>query len=74
MGGFATLLDKRYAAALDPTGQAFLAHLLEGAQRMQRMVDDLLVYSRAGRAVARAELVALDRLVVDVTAELAPGR
>lgn len=71
MGGFATLMNTRYAATLDPSGQAFLAHLLDGAQRMQVMVDDLLSYSRAGRTVAHPGVVDLSGLVAEVTAELA---
>ena len=72
MGGFAALLDRRYASALDAPGQAFLTHLLEGAQRMQRMVDDLLVYSRAGQEIMHPEPVDVAQLAVDVMAELAP--
>lgn len=71
MGGFATLLNQRYAAALDPSGRAFLAHLLDGAQRMQTMVEDLLTYSRAGRVAAQPEVLDLGQLVAEVTTELA---
>jgi len=73
MGGFATLLNKRYPAVLDASGQAFLAHLVDGARRMQTMVDDLLSYSRAGRAVAHPELIDLAQLVAEVIAEVPPA-
>lgn len=72
MGGFAALLEQRHAADLDASGHEFLAHLVQGARRMQAMVDDLLVFSRAGRAVAHLEQVDVAGLVVDVIADLAP--
>jgi light-regulated signal transduction histidine kinase (bacteriophytochrome) len=43
---FGRLIDKRYAADLPEEGREFFHFILDGAQRMDRMVRDLLNYSR----------------------------
>lgn len=67
---FANLLNSRYAEQLDAKGQDFLRRVVRGGDRMQRLIDDILVLSRAQRmivpstTVAGAAIVheALDRL------------
>lgn len=46
MTGFVQLLEKRYASALDERGLGYLAHVVDGAARMRRLIEDLLEYSR----------------------------
>jgi len=43
------LLERRYADRLDGDGREFLAFAKDGAQRMDRLILDLLEYSRVGR-------------------------
>ena len=50
IGGFVELLGKHYAGALDEDGRRFIANALGGVERMQELIDDLLAYSRLGRA------------------------
>jgi len=45
---FMQLLTKRYAGQLDAEGNEFVSYALEGTQRMQQLIQDLLTYSRAG--------------------------
>lgn len=70
MSGFATLLRNGSAGELDSGGQAFLTHIVDGARRMQAMIDDLLGYSRAGRCEPRADLIDLNDVVAAVFADL----
>lgn len=49
IGGFIGLLDKRYGAQLDAEGREFLRYAVDGAQRMHRLIEDILQYARAGR-------------------------
>lgn len=44
--GCLQLLEIRYADQLDARGEEFIFHAVDGARRMQRLIDDLLVYSR----------------------------
>jgi signal transduction histidine kinase len=48
--GFSKLLESSYANVLDDSGKVFLGQITSATARMQGMVDDLLNYSRAGRA------------------------
>jgi signal transduction histidine kinase len=63
MSGFATLLQGRSAEQLDSSGKLFLEHIVCGAQRLQAMIDDLLVFSRAGQSRAEAEIVDVQQCV-----------
>ncbi|MCA1974242.1 MAG: PAS-domain containing protein, partial [Caenispirillum sp.] len=44
------LLERRYRGRIDPTADEFIRHAVEGAARMQRLIQDLLEYSRIGRS------------------------
>lgn len=43
---FAGLLQKRYGERLDARGHTYLSHIVQGGERMKRLVDDLLAFSR----------------------------
>jgi signal transduction histidine kinase len=70
--GFADMLKKRAGDSLDATGQRFLQTISESAKRMGTLIDDLLVFSRMGRAEMRQRPVALAGLVEEARAELQP--
>ena len=48
IGGFSGLLARRYRGKLDQEAEEYLSFLTEAATRMQRMIVDLLDYSRLG--------------------------
>jgi PAS domain S-box-containing protein len=48
VGGYVTLLQKRAGSTLDERGQEYVAGALEGALRMERLIRDLLTFSRVG--------------------------
>jgi light-regulated signal transduction histidine kinase (bacteriophytochrome) len=48
--GFLGLLSRRHGPELDADGQRYVRRSIEGAERMRHLIDDLLAYSRAGRA------------------------
>lgn len=49
VGSFVGLLSRRYGPQLDDGGRELLAFAEDGAKRMDRMILDLLEYSRVGR-------------------------
>jgi light-regulated signal transduction histidine kinase (bacteriophytochrome) len=70
MNGFADLLQKHAASALDDKGRRYLQTISESAKQMGTLVDDLLDFSRVGRAELRQAAVNLNQLVNDVLEEL----
>jgi PAS domain S-box-containing protein len=67
--GFANLLGKHVGAALDDKGRRFLTTISDSAKKMGQLIDDLLVFSRMGRARLAVLPVDQDALVADVIRE-----
>jgi signal transduction histidine kinase len=70
VAGFASLLEKRAGDGLDPEGRRHLRTIVEAAARMGRLVDDLLEFSRMGRADMVRKTVNLNDVVQDVLREV----
>jgi PAS domain S-box-containing protein len=49
IAGLAQLLEFRYQGQLDDKANEYIDHIVEGTQRMQTLINDLLAYSRVGR-------------------------
>lgn len=48
VGSYMGLLARRYQGKLDETAEKYMAFAIDGANRMQALIQDLLLYSRAG--------------------------
>src|SRR6185312_11133328 len=73
VSGFVSLLGRRYAERLDDEAHEIIGYAIDGVQRMQAMIDDLLLYSRAGTADMHREDVAARELVEAALRDLAPA-
>ncbi|MFF2959134.1 ATP-binding protein [Streptomyces sp. NPDC057963] len=71
VASFCGLLEKRYGAQLDDRARQYIDHAVDGAGRMQVLIDDLLTLSRMGRVHDRWKQVDLDRSLDRALANLA---
>ena len=67
---FCQLLQRRYGGQLDARADEYIAFAVDGATRMQVLINDLLAFSRVGRSTTAFVPVDLGRLVVQATADL----
>ncbi len=66
VNAYSQLIERRAGHLLPAREHEFLGFVLDGAERMQTMLDDLLDYSRLGRERASEEAVDLNRTLVIV--------
>jgi signal transduction histidine kinase len=70
MVGYSELLQKQASSLLDEKSQRFIRTILESAKKMGNLIDDLLAFSRIGRAETKETRVDLKQLVEEVVAEI----
>jgi PAS domain S-box-containing protein len=72
LSGFARLLKESAAESLDEKSMRYVQNIDEAAGLMGRLIDDLLAFSRTGRAEMARSRVSFDQLVSDVLESLQP--
>jgi signal transduction histidine kinase len=72
MLGFTELLQKHAQPNLDDKSRRYLSTILNAARKMGALIDDLLAFSRIGRAESQEGTVNLGPLVQDVIDEMRP--
>jgi PAS domain S-box-containing protein len=70
--GFSRMIEEEQAARLDEEGRRLLGVVRNNARRMGQLIDDLLVFSRAGRQDLRRSRVETGALVRSVLTEILP--
>ncbi|HEX3826701.1 MAG TPA: ATP-binding protein [Sporichthyaceae bacterium] len=84
VASFCQLLQKRYAGQLDERADQYIEFAVDGARRMQQLINDLLAFSRVGRAArptspvdtavaARHAMSALDEALTETGAQVELG-
>jgi signal transduction histidine kinase len=71
--GFSEVLARHAGPSLDDTGKGYLERIQVAVSRMDRLIEDLLAFSRAGRSEMSPESVDLASLVRQVVADLSEG-
>jgi signal transduction histidine kinase len=69
VASFCQLLQRRYSGQLDERADQYIGFAVDGAQRMQRLINDLLAFSRIGRLTAGFTDVDLNKVVLDASAQ-----
>jgi PAS domain S-box-containing protein len=70
MSGFTELLQKNAAAVLNEKSRRYVGMIMESAKRMGNLIDDLLAFSRIGRAETHKKVVSLEQLVQEALSEV----
>jgi signal transduction histidine kinase len=70
MAGFSELLQRNSAHVLDDKSKRYIGVILESAKKMGALIDDLLAFSRIGRAETNKTTINLGQLVEEALAEV----
>ncbi|MBD1880058.1 PAS domain S-box protein [Coleofasciculus sp. FACHB-T130] len=70
VASYTQLLSRRYKGRLDEDADDFIDFAVDGANRMQRLIQDLLEYSRLGTRSREFEMVDCDRSFEEAIANL----
>ena len=66
ISGFLKQIENKYNDKLDEKGKQYIYFAVDGAQRMHRIILDLLEYSRAGKIEAAKEKVDINNLFIEI--------
>jgi signal transduction histidine kinase len=69
MRGYSQVLLEEYSAGMDEAGQGYVKRILAASERLDRLVQDVLRYSRCARETIDCIPVNLEALIAAVTAE-----
>jgi PAS domain S-box-containing protein len=70
IGGYTELLQKQISSIVNEKANRYMATILDSAKRMGNLIDDLLAFSRIGRAETQKTQVNLDQLVKEALSEV----
>jgi PAS domain S-box-containing protein len=78
MASFSQLLARRYQGQLDERADQYIAYIVDGAIRLQDLINDLLTFSRIGRSHEVLGVVdcgeVVDRVRIDLAAAVEQDR
>ena len=70
VSSYTQLLGRRYTGKLDADADEFIGYAVDGATRMQDLINDLLAYSRVGTSGKSAESTDCNRVLEQVINDL----
>lgn len=66
ISSYLRLLQERYPDALDARAERYINYACDGADRMRRLIEDLLTYARMGNQNLSLEALGLDQIFEEV--------
>lgn len=70
VSSYLQLIERRYSDKLDEDGHEFMEFAVDGANRMQKMINDLLIYSRVTTRGKEFEFIDMDEILDKVLKNL----
>jgi PAS domain S-box-containing protein len=70
VASYTQLLARRYRGQLDSEADEFISYAVDGCNRMQQLIEDLLTYSRAGTSGIAPRTVSAQRVLDEALANL----
>jgi signal transduction histidine kinase len=71
--GFSRILLEDYASKLDDEGRRLLTVVRDSTQKMGQLINDILAFSRAGRAEISVSEINIDELAAEIFDQLKPA-
>jgi len=72
ISGFAEIISSRHRADLNEQGQHYFDNIVEASRQLERLINDLLSYSRIGQRVIKLQPVNLQEVMGRINLQLAP--
>jgi len=72
ISNYVQLLEKRYSSKLDKTANEFIKYAVQGASRLQELINDLIIYSQIDAEVHPLENIDCNVLLKEVKIKLVP--
>ena len=70
ISGFSQIVARRHRASLNDEGKRYVDNIVKASGQMERLINDLLGYSRLGRKAVNREPVPLRNVLTEVTRNL----
>ena len=70
IASYTQLLQQRYKGKFDAEADKFIGYIVDGAYRMQALIRDLLMYSRAGRGELALEPTDMEQVLAQALSNL----
>jgi PAS domain S-box-containing protein len=70
VASYTQLLAQRYKGRLDSDADEFIGYAVDGCNRMQRLIQDLLSYSRAGTNIGTLRKISVERTLEEAITNL----
>jgi PAS domain S-box-containing protein len=72
LDGYSRILEREYAQVMDDDGKAYINHILSSTHKMDRLINDLLAFSRLGRHSLEKRTVDMNDIVQKAIDEFSP--